>query len=163
MPLPISEVDLTVNAAGVKTSRPIAWLSLSGVGLSARVTEDRTSTLRVVGTVQLGHDLVEMAKRGKSEEGAPHPQGARSPSLADHVWVHLQLTGPPDGVTVDVPKVPDVILGAHCTIEGPLSSPRIFGEVKGDNLYSRVALAVADWFNPRNLRKCDLGPRPQSP
>jgi len=62
-------------------------------------------------------------------------------------------------MTVDVPYVPDVTLGANCLIEGPLASPHLSGSVKGSGVYSRAALTVADWFTSRDLRTCDLGPQ----
>jgi hypothetical protein len=161
-PLPVSQVDLTVRAADLNTTRPIAGLTLRGPSLALQVTETEERTLRVVGDVHLGHDLFQLVRGGHGGGKPAGPQPERGPTLADRVWVHLRLTGPDDAVTVGVPHIPDVTIGVRCLVEGPLTAPRIVGQVKGDGLYSRAALAVADWFSARKLRACDLGPVPQS-
>jgi len=163
-PLPVSDVQLTVLAAGLKTVRPISGLSLGGLGMNVRVTETDRTTLRLVGDVQLGRNLFQFVKRGEKthgKKGATGAKPARPPGFADHVWLHLRVIGPDRAVTVDVPRIPDVTIDAGCLIQGPLTAPVITGRVKGHNLYSRAALAIGDWFTERNLRGCDLAPRPQ--
>jgi autotransporter translocation and assembly factor TamB len=162
-PLPVSDVDLNLQAAGLKTSRPVYGLTLGGLSFNVRVTELNQSTLRVVGDVQLGHNFLQVSQleqgaHEKKPSGAPAKHG---PTLADRVWVHLRVSGPNDTVTIGVPDIPEVTLGASCLVEGPLRAPRINGVVKGTGLYSRAALTVADWFTPRHLRECDIGPLPQ--
>jgi hypothetical protein len=153
-PLPTSDVDLTVRGSGLTTMRPISGLSVRDMGLGVRLTQANQNLVRLVGQVNLGHDRFEPAKRPKSEPAKP----ARHPAFVDHVWVNLRLVGPQDTLMVDVPWAPDVTVGARCLVVGPLASPRVWGEVTGDGLYSRAALTVADWFTPRDLHKCDLGP-----
>jgi hypothetical protein len=162
-PLPVSDVDVTLQAAGLKTSRPIDGLTLGGTSFNLRLTELNQSTLRVVGDVQLGHNVFQFAKRGHPEpaQKAPGPPAKHEPTLVDRVWLNLRVTGPEDSVTIGIPAIPSVTIGAHCVVEGPLRAPRIKGVLAGEGLYSRAALAVADWFSPRNLRACDIGPRPQ--
>jgi len=163
-PLPVSDVQLTVLAAGLKTVQPISGLSLGGLGMNVRVTETDQTTLRLVGDVQLGRNLFQFVKRGgktDGKKGATGAKPARPPGFADHVWLHLRVIGPDRAVTVDVPRIPDVTIDVGCLVEGPLTAPVITGRVKGHNLYSRAALAIGDWFTERNLRGCDLAPRPQ--
>ena len=62
-------------------------------------------------------------------------------------------------MTIGVPVAPDVTIDPDCLVEGQLSSPRISGRVKGNGVYSRAVLAIADWFTSRDLRGCDLAPR----
>lgn len=163
-PLPVSDVQLTVLAAGLKTTRPISGLSLGGLGMNVRVTETDHTTLRVIGDVQAGRNLFQFVKRDGKTGGKKAATGAKPPrpqGLADHVWLHLRVIGPDRAVKVDVPRIPDVTIDAGCLVEGPLTRPVITGWVKGHDLYSRAALAIGDWFTPRNLRGCDLAPRPQ--
>jgi hypothetical protein len=162
--LPVSDVDLTVKAAGITTAHPIAGLSLHGLGLHVRLTQPNATVLNAAGSVYLGRDFFQLNAGGKKKEpkeeppkpAAPSPP---TPSLADNVRLHLRIVGPDDAMTIGVPVAPDVTIDPDCLVEGQLSSPRISGRVKGNGVYSRAVLAIADWFTSRDLRGCDLAPR----
>lgn len=158
--LPVSDVDLTLRGSGLTTTRPIGGFTVRGLALGVRVTETGQDTLRVDGQVYLGHGFFRPGGRpeGKAAGKGSGPRRGGEPGLADRVWLHLRLVGPDDAVRVAVPG-PDVTLGARCLVEGPLSAPRVTGKVEGKGIYSKAALALADWFTPRNLRACDLGPK----
>jgi len=162
-PLPVTDVDLAVRGSGITTAHPIAGLSLNGLALGASLTNASPSTLQAVGTVYLGRDFFQLnSKDGKSKpkQASPGPAAAPSPTphLADRIRIHLRIVGPDDAMTIGVPHAPDITIDPDCLVEGPLTSLHISGSVKGDGVYSRVALAVADWFTSRNLRGCDFGP-----
>jgi hypothetical protein len=162
--LPVRDVDLTIDGSGITTARPIGGLSLNGLGLGVRLTQPNAAALDAVGWVYLGRDFFQLNAGGdkpkpKEAPGKPAARAPHPPSLVDSTQLHLRIVGPKDAVTVGVPHAPDVTVDPNCLVEGPLTSPQITGTVKGDGVYSRVALAVADWFTSRNLRGCDLAPR----
>jgi hypothetical protein len=155
-PLPISAADLTVRGAGLTTTRPLAGLTFRDLALGLRLTEPRADVVQVVGEVRLGHLVYHLKQESKTKTSR---QPAGPPAVLDRIWVKLRIAGPEDAVMVDVPYAPDVTVGVRCAVEGPLSSPRVSGQVKGDGAYSKLALAVADGFSDRALRKCDLAPK----
>jgi hypothetical protein len=162
--LPVRDVDLTITGSGITTAHPIGGLSLNGLGLGMRLTQPNAAALDAAGWVYLGRDFFQLNAGGdkpkpKEAPGKPAARAPQTPNLADSTQLHLRIVGPKDAVTVGVPHAPDVTVDPNCLVEGPLTSPRISGTVKGDGVYSRVALTVADWFTSRNLRGCDLAPR----
>jgi hypothetical protein len=159
--LPVRNVDLTIRGSDITTAHPIGGLSLKGLGLGVSVTQPNATALAAGGWVYLGRDFFQLnagGEKSKPKEPAKPAPSKPAPSLADSVLLHLRIVGPKDAVTVGVPHAPDVTVDPDCLVEGPLTSPHISGTVKGDGVYSRVALTVADWFTSRNLRGCDLAP-----
>jgi hypothetical protein len=159
-PLPVSRVDLTVRASGISTARPVAGLSLSGLGLGLRLTQPSADALKAEGAVYLGKNFFQLNRGEKKKEppkpAAPAPQ---KPGLADHVALHLRIVGPEDALTIGLANAPDVTIQANCLLEGTLASPRPSGKIEGSGAFSRAAVTVADWFTSGDLRKCELRPR----
>jgi hypothetical protein len=166
-PLPIDDVDVTVQGGGLATSRPVSGLSVKDLALALRLADDMDNRLRLTGEVRLGHNVFDLGNRGKDEAAGgtkkPKPasakRSAKRPSALDRITADVQVTGPDDAVTVRVPYAPDVTVGLHCRVQGTLASPHVGGEIRGSGAYSRAALGTADRFTDRDLRKCDLGPR----
>jgi hypothetical protein len=161
-PVPVKNVDLTVRGGGLTTGRPIAGVGLRDLAVGLRLADAGPRDLLLTGDVFLGHDSYDVRKRNKAPAGArPTPIAERPTPHAealDHIWIDVRVSGPKDAVEVRVPHVPDLPVGLRCKIEGPLSSLRLSGELKGNSLYSRLVLRAADWFSDRDLSKCDIGP-----
>jgi hypothetical protein len=162
--LPVKDVDLTIQGSGITTARAIGGLSLNGLSLGVRMIQPSATALQAGGWVSLGRDFFQLNHGGdknkpKQQPGKPAGPAGHRPSLADHIQLRLRVVGPKNAMTVGIPYAPDVTVDPDCLVQGPLTSPRISGSVKGTGVYSRVALAVADWFTSRNLRGCDLGSR----
>ncbi|HMF43919.1 MAG TPA: hypothetical protein VKQ32_24770 [Polyangia bacterium] len=162
--LPVSNVDVAVRASRITTARPIGGLSLHGLSLGVRLTQPNAVALKADGWVYLGQDFFQL-NHDKEKKQEPKPKKepkekptSPSPSFADNFFLHLKIVGPKDAMKIGIPYAPDVTVDPNCLVEGSLASPHLSGEVKGDGLYSKAALAVADWFSSRDLRTCDLGP-----
>ena len=154
-PLPVKDVALNVRGGGLTTERPIAGLGVKDVAVGLRLTDVGARGLLLRGDVFLGHGLYDLGKRRKAPVGA---RPAHHAGALDRIWIDVNVRSPEDAVVVRVPHVPDLSFGLRCRVEGPLSSLRMTGEVKGNSLYSRLALRLADWFSDRDLGKCDIGP-----
>ena len=162
-PLPLTGIDLLVRATALTTRHPIAGVSLRGVALALALTprDSRVDTLWLTGSVDVGHTTYRLGgnKENKPSKPAPKSTAAPRPTALDRIWAHnVQVIGPRDAVKASVSYAPTVTVGMHCTINGPIAKPQIGGQVKGAGVYSRIALAVADWFTSRKLRQCDFGP-----
>jgi hypothetical protein len=159
-PLRISDIDIAVRGAELATLRPTGGVSVHGLSLSLRATERRDQIVRVAGAVQLGH--ISYHREKQSSKSAPkHPPNtpANGPRVLDRIRAdHVQIFGPSDAIKAKVHYVPTVTVGVRCVVDGPLSSPRITGQINGAGIFSRLALSVADLFTSRDLHKCDLGP-----
>jgi hypothetical protein len=163
-PLPIAGIDLLVRGTGLTTRHPIGGVSLKNLAFALALTprDSRVQTLWLTGSVHLEQTVYQLgAGQGKKpSKPAAKPTTAPRPTVLDRIVAHnLQIIGPRGAVKASVPYAPDVTVGLHCTINGPIAKPEIAGQVRGSGLYSRVALTVADWFTSRNLRQCDFGPR----
>jgi autotransporter translocation and assembly factor TamB len=166
-PLPVDDVDVTVQGGGLGTTRPVSGLSVEDLALGLRLAEDMDNRLRLTGQVHLGPTVFDLReqRKGAKVEGANKRKTAAAkrpagrPSALDRITVDVRLTGPDDAVEVRVPFVPDVTVGLDCRVQGTLASPHIAGHVRGSGAYSRAALTTADRFTDRDLRQCDLGPR----
>jgi hypothetical protein len=158
-PVPLSSADLTLRGEGLETTRPLAGVMASDLAFGLRLTEPSADTIRVVGAIRLGHVAyhLKQGEQGSKAKASGRPE--HRAGVLDHVSVQLRIYGPENAVTVDVPYAPDVTVGLRCTIEGPLSSPRVSGAVTGDGAYSKLALGVADRFSGRDLSKCDFAPK----
>ncbi len=159
-PLRISDIDLLVRGAGLTTLHPIAGVSLKGLALALalRPRDRRAETLRLSGSVHVGHTVYRVG--ASHDKGAPpRSPPARHESVLDRIWAdNVQIIGPRDAVEASVSYAPAVTVGLRCTINGPIAAPHVAGRVEGDGLYSRLALTIADWFTARDLHQCDFGP-----
>ena len=105
-PLPVSNVDLTVQGGGLGTVRPVAGLSVKDLALNLRVAEVGEDRLRVAGDVRLGHNVFDLQKRGRGrgkeeKQKEDKRRGRRprdAPSALDRVSIDVRLTGPDDAV-----------------------------------------------------------------
>ncbi len=163
-PLPLSGIDLLVRGAGLTTREPIGGVSIRGLALALALSprDPSARTLRLTGSIHLGHTVYRLgASNGKStpppkEKATP----ARHPTALDRIYAdNVQVSGPRDAVKAKVSYAPTVTVGLHCAINGPIAAPHVAGRVRGAGVYSRIALAIADWFTSRNLRGCDFGPK----
>ena len=166
-PLPVDDLDVTVQGGGLGTTRPVSGLSVKDLALGLRLAEDMDNRLRLTGELRLGPTVFDLRQQRKDARAAnarkPKAAAAKRPadrpSALDRITVDVRLTGPDDAVEVRVPFVPDVTVGLDCRVQGTLASPHIAGAIRGSGPYSRAALTTADRFTDRDLRKCDLGPQ----
>lgn len=165
-PLPIAGIDLLVRGAGLTTREPIGGVSIRGLALALalRPREPSARTLRVTGSVHLGRTVYRIGATRSSAPAKPKAPAAHHPTALDRIYARIyaddvQIIGARDAVRAKVSYAPTVTVGVHCSINGPIAAPHISGRVRGAGLYSRIALAVADWFTSRNLRGCDFGPK----
>jgi hypothetical protein len=158
VPLRIKGSDVIVRASGLTTRRQVAGLKLKGAALNLRLADvGQGDTLRLTGDVWLGHDTFRLRfKKNKNGPAAAAPSGT-GPRILRRIWSDVRVNGPEDAMKVRVPRLPDVTLGIHCHLVGPLSSPHVAGTIAGNDGYSRFALAASARLSGRDLRKCDFG------
>jgi hypothetical protein len=155
-PLPATDVDLRVRGSGLSTTRPISGFAVRDLALDLRLAQ-AGERWRLTGGVDVGHDILDLSKQKKGAS-ARLERDLRSGMLA-HIWADVHVAGAANAIEVRLPYAPDATVGIDCWVQGPLSSPRLTGQIRGDGAYSSLLLGVADQLNPREIRGCDLGLR----
>ncbi len=86
----------------------------------------------------------------------PRAAGPWYHALPPHLTLDLDLRGTNKGLSVAVPVLPDVSVDFRCHLLATSRGASWSGHLGGDGAYARAALALADWFRPEDLRKCQL-------
>jgi hypothetical protein len=151
-PFAPGRLDVPVSARGLHIGNPKASLEIGRLDLNVRARGDARSTVTVGGDVGIADARFDSSRGAPSKPGRPRAWYA---GLPPHLALDLALHGPDDAVTVAVPG-PDVRVGFACRVRATATAGSIDGQLRGGTVYSRAALALYDWFTPRDIRRCRI-------
>jgi hypothetical protein len=151
-PFVAGRLDVPVSARGLHVGDARASLEIGRLDLAVRATGDARGTVTVAGDVTIDDARFDSGRGAPSKPGRPR---AWYEGLPPHLALDLTLRGPDDAVTVAVPG-PDVRVGFACRVRATSRGGTIDGQLRGGTTYSRAALALYDWFTPRDVRRCRI-------
>jgi hypothetical protein len=151
-PFVAGRLDVPVSARGLHVGNARASLEIGRLDLAVRARGDARGTVTVAGDVTIDDARFDSSRGAPSKPGKPR---AWYEALPPHLALDLTLRGPDDAVTVAVPG-PDVRVGFACRVKATSRGGTIDGQLRGGTTYSRAALALYDWFTPRDVRRCRI-------
>jgi hypothetical protein len=151
-PFTPGRLDVPVWARGLHIGNARASLEIGRLDLAVRARGDARGTITVGGDVAIADARFDSSRGAPSKPGRPRAWYA---ALPPHLALDLTLRGPDDAVTVAVPG-PDVRVGFECRVRATAAAGSIDGQLRGGTVYSRAALALYDWFTPRDVRRCRI-------
>jgi hypothetical protein len=154
LPLHLDRVAATVTARGLQLSDGKSF-AVGALDLALRLTGDSARTLVLAGDVGVS-DAHFDPFAGKKKKKAGKSDDDSKPwfdSLPPWLTLDLDIHGPPDALTVDVPVLWDVGIGMRCHVSGNKRGGSISGQVRGSGPYSRLMLSL---FGPKGARECHL-------
>ncbi len=156
IPFTLGRVDVPLDAEHLRLGSRTSALRIADLSARARLVGDARSELRLVGEITVAHASYDVrrgtAVRTKSETPWFH-------LLPPRLTLDLDVRGANHALAVDVPFLPDVAVDFHCRLVASHHGADWTGEVKGDSLYSRAALAAYDWLSSSDLAGCGLPAR----
>jgi hypothetical protein len=148
-PLHVQRVDVPIAGRGLRVGDAKAQLAVDALDLALRLAGDPARQLVLSGDVGItGAHLDPFAAKPKRAGGPARPWFEGLPP-----WLALDLNvhGPDDAITVNVPVLPDVDLGLRCHVKGDARGATISGRMRGSGLYSRLMLSL---FGPKGASEC---------
>jgi hypothetical protein len=149
-PARLGRIDVPVSARGLRIGDASTPLEIGALDLGLRLTGDERA-------LKLGGDVTVARARFDPKRGKPSAPGPSKPwyeSLPPHLWLDLNIRGADDAFSVAVPVLPDVSVGFACHVSASKQGATMSGRLRGSTVYSRMALAIYDWFKPQDVRAC---------
>ncbi|HVV51359.1 MAG TPA: hypothetical protein VHO06_16940, partial [Polyangia bacterium] len=138
---------------------PASKLYIPDLDADLSLSGDGRSELRISGQVAIAGASYDSSRGGKAKPPAPakpRASGAWYRALPPPQTRDLELRGLNKGMRVAVPVLPDVTVDFQCHLLATNRGATWSGRLRGDSVYARAAVAVADWFSDNDLRKCQL-------
>jgi hypothetical protein len=152
-PLRLGEIDVPLAGNGLRIGDGSTALAIADLDLALRLRGHVDGELVLAGDVGIAGATFDP---GRGPAAKPGPSRPWYQSLPPHLTLDLTLHGPDKAVAVAVPVLPDVSLSFECRVHASTAGGALSGRLRGSGVYSRMALAVYDWFTPRNIRACQL-------
>jgi hypothetical protein len=158
-PFRLGVVDVPFGGNGLKIGEPASELYIPDLDTKLRLTGDGRGELLIAGQVTVSGGSYDSSRGGKDKNASAAKPRAAGPwyhALPPHLTLDLDLRGANKGLSVALPVLPDVSVDFRCHLIATNRAVSWSGHLGGNGAYARAALALADWFRPEDLRKCQL-------
>jgi hypothetical protein len=158
-PFRLGTVDVPFQGTDLKIGQPTSALYIPDLDTNLRLSGDGRGELKIAGMVAVAGGSYDSSRGGSKKKPSPAKPRASGPwyqALPPHLTLDLHLRGVHKGITVAVPVLPDVSVDFHCHLLATNHGAKWSGRLRGDGVYARTALALADWFSDNDLRGCQL-------
>jgi hypothetical protein len=166
-PFRLGTVDVPFAGRDLKIGQPTSALYIPDLDTDLRLSGDGRGELKIAGVVAVAGGSYD-SSRGKKKKppsssasssassAKPRASGPWYQALPPHLTLDLELRGANKGLSVAVPVLPDVTVDFRCHLLATARGAKWSGRLRGDGVYARTALALADWFSDHDLRGCQL-------